>query len=69
VRGLEKGKKVQNIMRCQRRERQVVFQAVLFTPPPIPTGLQESSRNPTGVLVDSRIPTGVLLDLLGVQWE
>jgi len=27
--------------------------AVLFTPPPIPTGLQDSGRNPTGVLVDS----------------
>jgi hypothetical protein len=32
---------------------------VLITPPPIPTGLQDSSRIPTGFLLDSRIPTGV----------
>jgi hypothetical protein len=33
--------------------------AVLITPPPIPTGLQDSSRIPSGFLLDSRIPTGV----------
>jgi hypothetical protein len=35
---------------------------VLFTPPPIPTGLQDSSRIPTGLQDSSRIPTGLLLD-------
>ena len=48
---------------------------VLITPPPIPTGLQESSRIPTGFLLDSNKiskkafshifsfpPTGLLLD-------
>jgi hypothetical protein len=33
---------------------------VLFTPPPIPTGLQDSSRIPTGLLDSSWIPTGLL---------
>ena len=49
--------------------------AVLITPPPIPTGLRESSRIPTGFLLDSNKfskkafsqifsipPTGLLLD-------
>jgi hypothetical protein len=27
-------------------------ESVLFTPPPIPTGLPDSSRSPTGVLLD-----------------
>jgi hypothetical protein len=35
---------------------------VLITPPPIPTGLQDSSRIPTGFLLDSYWTPGFLLD-------
>ena len=50
-----------------KRPRPCCCCPVLFTPPPIPTGLQESSRIPTGFLLDFNnffisLPTGLLLD-------
>jgi len=41
--------------------------SVLFTPPPIPTGVLVDSRILTGLLLDLGIPTGLLTNPIKVQ--